>query len=102
MSAVKAILGNKIMPGKLDEYLAHTAYRAQQTDEPRAAGAPDNLFAPLPGDRGAHGMFDCRARRFSAQLWATKHRETLTIIASALAGLSLGHGAAGHKPPRSS
>jgi hypothetical protein len=30
-------------------------------------GSPDNLFETLPGDPGAHGRFDDRARR--STLW---------------------------------
>jgi hypothetical protein len=32
------------------------------TDEPAQADRADNLFAPVPGDFGAHGRFDDRAR----------------------------------------
>jgi len=32
------------------------------TDEPAAANRADNLFEPVPGDFGAHGRFDERAR----------------------------------------
>ena len=37
-------------------------YDGQLTDEPAAPAAPDNLFEPLPGDHGAHGRFDARAK----------------------------------------
>lgn len=62
---VKAIVGNKFFPGYIDRYLARTCYDAQQTDEPEVPGRPDNLFEPLPGDAGAHGAFDRRARERS-------------------------------------
>ncbi|HET9598750.1 MAG TPA: SDR family oxidoreductase, partial [Anaeromyxobacteraceae bacterium] len=60
-SAVKAIVGQRLFPGLLDRYLGRTGYASQQTDEPAAPGRPDNVDAPLPGDRGAHGAFDARA-----------------------------------------
>jgi NAD(P)-dependent dehydrogenase (short-subunit alcohol dehydrogenase family) len=66
---VKAILGNAVAPGVADRYLARTGYDAQQTDEPIDPNRPDNLFEPVPGNQGAHGPFDKRARSFSVQLW---------------------------------
>lgn len=55
------------------------------TDEPETPGRPDNLWAPLPGDRGAHGRFDRDARARSPQLWIATHRGWLTAAAAALA-----------------
>ncbi|MFZ5475294.1 MAG: SDR family oxidoreductase [Myxococcota bacterium] len=55
-----AIVGNKLVPGLYDRILARTGYDDQMTGEP-AGERPDNLFAPLPGDHGAHGPFDTRA-----------------------------------------
>ena len=88
MSTVEAIVGNKIVPGLADHYLAATGYDSQQTDEPVAGDRRDNLWEPVPGDHGAHGSFDDRASDFSVQLWANKHRGQL-----ALAGLGLAAGA---------
>ncbi len=77
--AVKAILGNKIIPRTLDRYLARTGYGSQQTDEPEDPHREDNVFEPVDDtkDHGAHGDFDSRARSRSYQLWATKHRRAL-------------------------
>ena len=85
---VKAIIGNKIAPGYADRYLARTGYKSQQTDEPADPNQPNNLMSPLPGDHGAHGAFDDRSRRFSPQLWATKHRKSL-LTACAVVGAAL-------------
>ena len=63
---VKAIVGNKIAPRYADRYLAHYGFDAQQTDEPAAPDRQDNLWHPVPGDHGAHGRFDERARDYSA------------------------------------
>ena len=49
----------------LDHYLAHTGYKGQQTDEPQDPNQRYNLYEPVPGDHGAHGHFDDRARNFS-------------------------------------
>src|SRR5919205_2657722 len=45
--AVKAILGNKIIPRELDYYLAWTGYDSQQTDEPVGPARKDNLWEPV-------------------------------------------------------
>lgn len=88
--AVKAILGNKIIPGALDRYLAEVAYSGQQTDEPTDSGARFNLWEPVPGDHGAHGRFDAHARTSSPQFWATKHRSWIGVAAASLAGVAVG------------
>jgi hypothetical protein len=83
---VKAIWGDKIAPGLLDRYLARAGYDAQQTDEPMPPDRPDNLWAPVAGDHGAHGRFDDRSRRFSWQLWMTTHRpQALAALTAAVA-----------------
>jgi NAD(P)-dependent dehydrogenase (short-subunit alcohol dehydrogenase family) len=71
---IKALLGDKIMPGYLDSYLARHGYDSQQTDEPADPGLPNNLWKPVPGDHGAHGTFDERAQAYSIQFWLNKHR----------------------------
>ena len=72
--AVQAILGQRLIPGTLDRYLAHTAVDGQHTDEPLPADRRDNLYDPVPGDHGAHGRFDAQATASSPQLWADTHR----------------------------
>lgn len=61
-STIKAILGQKLAPGLLDRYLARFGFDRQSTGVARAP-RPSNLFAPVPGDHGAHGEFELRARR---------------------------------------
>lgn len=94
LPTVKAIEGNKIIPGLLDRFLARAAYEGQQTHEPRDPKQPDNLWEPVDGERGgdygAHGAFDKRARTWSAEMWATKNREWLGALAAVLAGAGLG------------
>lgn len=85
---VKAIVGNKIAPRLADWYLARNGYRSQQTDIPDDPARPDNLWAPVPRDHGAHGSFDDRAHGRSYQLWATTNRTWLTLAGLALAGLT--------------
>lgn len=68
-----AILGQKLAPGLMDHYLAAAAWDGQMHDGPEDPGRPDNLFRPLPGDHGAHGAFDRRARDRSPHLWLATH-----------------------------
>jgi short-subunit dehydrogenase len=84
-STVMALLANRLAPGLLDRYLARSGYDAQQTAEAVAPDRPDNLADALPGDRGAHGLFDAEARDRSLQLWAAEHRGQLAAAGAALA-----------------
>jgi hypothetical protein len=79
-STVKAILANEWVPGFVDRYLARRGYRAQQTAEPAERGRQDNLYRPVEGDFGAHGRFDARARRRSAELWIAMHGRGLLAL----------------------
>ncbi len=85
---VEAILGNKVAPSLLDRYLARTNYQAQQTDEPEDPGRLDNLYETVPGDYEAHGRFDSRSRRGSAELWLSKNKYALGwgLLAAGFAG----------------
>jgi short-subunit dehydrogenase len=76
-SSVAVIIGNKLLPGLGDRYLARTGYASQQADEPVDPNRPDNLFEPVPGDQGAHGRFDDQSSDTSYQWWATTHRGAL-------------------------
>jgi hypothetical protein len=87
--SVKAIMANKIAPGLLDYYLANTGYSGQQTDEPADPAQPNNLWEPLPGDRGAHGSFDSRAQDSSPQLWATENQDWLIPLGIGIAGVAI-------------
>ena len=80
-STIKAIIGQRLIPGVLDRYLGRKGYACQVT----AALPPtrvDSVDSPLPGDRGAHGDFDERSRSSSVLLWLRMHRAA--IIASAV------------------
>jgi NAD(P)-dependent dehydrogenase (short-subunit alcohol dehydrogenase family) len=81
----KTIWGERIAPGLADRYLAKNGFKSQMADEP-INGRPDNLFAPVEGDRGAHGRFDQGSRRRSPLLWLGKHRRALGAAALAGAG----------------
>lgn len=92
-STVEAIVGQRLFPKFLDRYLARRAWESQVTDD-LPPGHPhmherDNLYAPLPGDRGAHGPFDSRARERSTRLWARTHRGGLAALGLLLAAACL-------------
>lgn len=88
--AVKAIYGNKIAPGYADWKLAQNGYESQMMDEPVDPNRPDNLWEPVEGDRGAHGIFDDRAADFSLQAWANTHPGTAVLAGLGItAGLAL-------------
>jgi NAD(P)-dependent dehydrogenase (short-subunit alcohol dehydrogenase family) len=72
--AVQAMLGQKLLPGYLDRRLARQAYAGQHTDRPLPPERQDNLYLPVPEDRGAHGRFDDRARNASLQWWLNERR----------------------------
>jgi short-subunit dehydrogenase len=88
-STSKAIIGQRFIPGLLDRYLAKNAWESQQTDH-LPPGHParhdrDNVDQPIPGDRGAHGPFDARARRHSSKAWLREHGRWLIAGAAAVA-----------------
>ena len=84
-SSAKAIIANKIAPGMLDHFLAHTGYDSQQYDGAEDPNRAHNLWEPVPGDHGAHGDFNARAKKSSAFLWMSEHRGWLVLIAAAVA-----------------
>ena len=83
-STLKAVIAEKLAPAIADRYLALYGYSSQQTDPVIQPGRKDNLWEPLAGDYGAHGVFDSQARRFSLTLWLDIHRKTLLLALWAL------------------
>jgi hypothetical protein len=83
-SALQAILFDKMFPGLAGRFLARTGYESQQTDEPRDPDRPHNLWDPVPGDQGAHGDFDDRAKRRSLQFWIAKYSGLLSAAVGSL------------------
>lgn len=84
---VASIVGQRVMPEFLDWYLARTNFEAQQTDQPDTPDRPNNLFLTVPGDYGAHGPFDQRAKATSPQWELSKHRGLAVAALLALAFL---------------
>jgi len=85
-SAVKAIVGNKIVPSFADHYLARTGYDSQQYDGREDPNRPNNLWEPVPGNFSAHGSFDERARNGSLELWAETHPALFAAVGLGVLG----------------
>ena len=85
LPTVRAIVADKIAPGLLDRYLAHTGFDSQQYDGAEDQNRPNNLWQTVPGDHGAHGAFDARALSWSPQLWTSEHRGWISTCMAALA-----------------
>jgi NADP-dependent 3-hydroxy acid dehydrogenase YdfG len=88
MSTVAAILGQKIVPGLLDLYLGRTGYSSQQSNEAISPQRPDNLFASVSGDYGAHGSFDKRAADRAPEVWLGTHRAASIGLAFMVVGFA--------------
>ncbi|MBV9669920.1 MAG: SDR family oxidoreductase [Acidobacteriales bacterium] len=84
MPTVMAIVGQKIIPGLLDRYLGKTGYDSQQTQQPANPARPDNLWEPVAGDAGAHGIFDDRARAKSRELQLAMRRRWFVAAGAAV------------------
>ena len=83
---VIAIEGNKFAPGLADHYLGRNGFASQQTQEAVSRDRPDNLFEPLPGDFGAHGIFGRQAHREAATTWLSQHKGTTAMAGAAVFG----------------
>jgi NAD(P)-dependent dehydrogenase (short-subunit alcohol dehydrogenase family) len=88
-STVATLLANAVAPGLLDRYLARTGFKSQQTDQPRDAHQPANLWEPIDDaggpDEGAHGDFDSQAKTRSPQVWASQHHGLLAAAGGVVA-----------------
>lgn len=73
--AVYTIWSSRLLPGFGDWLAARSAYKGQQSKEPRAGDGSGNLLEPAPGLQAAHGRFDAQThRRSGGQLWLATHR----------------------------
>ncbi len=87
---VLGVLGQRLVPGLMDRYLANRAWEGQMSDDPARPGTPDNLQEPVAADVGAHGAFDDMASEASPLLWADMHREIVAGAAVGVAALFIG------------
>jgi NAD(P)-dependent dehydrogenase (short-subunit alcohol dehydrogenase family) len=95
--AQKLLWGQKLSPRAGDLMLRRMGWKSQHTDEPKPVDSPDNLFETLPGDPGAHGRFDDKARK--STLWTSlRLRRWLVGGAVAAAGVAALSQRNGHQP----
>ncbi len=85
--SVKAIFGQKLVPGYADRYLARHGFDDQYTGRPRDTRRRSNLFAPVPGDHGAHGAFDEHARAHDLLAPITTRLGAAGVMATAVVTL---------------
>ncbi|SFG02564.1 SDR family oxidoreductase [Curtobacterium sp. YR515] len=86
-STVYTILGNRISGRFADWYAAKTLVSGQQDPEKDGSAIGVNLYEPVPGDHGAHGVFDDTAHAWSPQTWWVEHRRLGNgIVGAVLAG----------------
>ncbi len=60
-SAWKAIVGNMLVPGWIDGFLARNDYQGEMTSRAANRQRADNLHEPVDTDPGSRGRFDDRA-----------------------------------------
>ena len=85
----EAIIGNNLAPWFADWVLSKTGFDGQQTEEKVSPDRKDNVWQPVPEDRGAHGAFGDVAKKKSITLWAAENRSALQAVAG-VALLALG------------
>ena len=83
-SSAQTIWADRITSALIDRILARFGYSRQGGERPTGPDRQDNLFEPVPGDHGAHGRFDARARSYSPELWLSMHRKEIGLGALAL------------------
>jgi hypothetical protein len=86
---VKAVIGEKFVPGYIDRKLGREGYVGEETSTPADPDRPDNLWESVPGAFGAHGRFDDRSRNASVELWLAKRTPWLALGAAMVAGVAL-------------
>ena len=82
--AAPVIFFNALVPRLADWYLGRTGYESQQSELPNPPDRRDNLYAPVPGDHGAHGIFDEEAEETSP-LWEASKQKPWLLAAAAVA-----------------
>lgn len=88
-STVKAIVGQKVIPGLLDRYLGTTGYDSQQREQPDRHDRPDNLWQPAPDPLGERGPFNEQAYDSSMQVSLDLHRGWIALGCCGLIGAAV-------------
>lgn len=89
-ASVQPVWADRIASALIDRVLGRFGYSRQRSDRLIDPDRPDNLFEPVPGDHGAHGRFDARARSYSPELWFSMYRKEIGLGALALGAVGAG------------
>jgi NAD(P)-dependent dehydrogenase (short-subunit alcohol dehydrogenase family) len=84
--AQKLLWGQKLAPRAGDFVLRRTGWKGQHTGEDKPVGSPDNLFEPVPGNKGARGRFSATSR--NSTIW-TSLRLRRWLVGTAVVGVGL-------------
>lgn len=87
--AVKIVLGNKFMPRVVDHMASRQAIDGQTDTNRTSTSVRDNLFEPIPEDRGARGRFNDRAKNRSWQLLLSQNRGPVSLVLLAAAAATV-------------
>ncbi|HUQ82669.1 MAG TPA: SDR family oxidoreductase [Gemmatimonadaceae bacterium] len=79
-------LGQTLAPSMMDRVVSRVAMKAQQTEEPKELGAPDNLFAPRTEETRVQGDFSTTSRSSSVYTWLETHPRARTLLAAGVLG----------------
>jgi short-subunit dehydrogenase len=88
-STLKAILGNMLLPGLLDRYLAKNAYEAQETSAAVSPARQDNLMSPVGDLHRTRGRFDAEAGNSVMAIPGPAAR-LFPVLFSGLTGVAIG------------
>ena len=81
---VKIVLGNKFLPRLVDHMASKQAIEGQMDTDAGAAPARDNLYSPVPEDKGIHGRFNQQAKTHSWQLLLSQKRAPISLALLAI------------------
>ncbi len=98
--AIQAILGTMVAPGWLDRFLARYGYDSQLSPQKADPAEAGNLFAPVPGDFGAHGRFDRQSSQTSVVASGGTVRKVVAVAALAASAGVLAIAALGRRNGR--
>jgi NADP-dependent 3-hydroxy acid dehydrogenase YdfG len=90
LSTLKVILGNMLMPGLLDRYLAKVCVEGQQTDDPIGPDRIDNLYEPVRSLHRTRGSFSAESASSATISFGTLDRwvpHAATLLAGTLLGV---------------
>ena len=83
----QAIIGNKLMPGFMDRFMANNAYEGQFEEKAGEAWQEGNLFHPVTGAHRTRGRFT--EREITKAMWIATSEKREKLFFGALALLAL-------------